>query len=318
MNWKERPEGGARFAISLLVGIALRCGRGLTRLLLLPITAYFLLVRGPERRASRAYLTRVFGRPATLREVARHIHCFASTILDRVFLLSEKFKRFELEIHGVEAVHDAMAGGQGVLLLGSHLGSFEALRVMSQLRSDINMRVVLDKKQNPVITDLLAALNPRIAAGVIDAGQDGTSIVLAIKEAADQGCLVGLLADRVRPGETAQPCEFLGGTAQFPVSPMLIASVLRIPVALCFGLYRGGRRYALHFEMFGDGIEVPRNRRAQVLAELAQRYAARLEHYVRLAPYNWFNFYDFWQDDANTPVVHDRAAAAPLRPRGGG
>jgi predicted LPLAT superfamily acyltransferase len=28
-----------------------------------------------------------------------------------------------------------------------------------------------------------------------------------------------------------------------------------------------------------------------------QRYADRLEHYCRLAPYNWFNFHDFWQSD---------------------
>jgi Predicted acyltransferase len=25
-----------------------------------------------------------------------------------------------------------------------------------------------------------------------------------------------------------------------------------------------------------------------------RRYAARLEHYCREAPFNWFNFYDFW------------------------
>jgi len=26
-----------------------------------------------------------------------------------------------------------------------------------------------------------------------------------------------------------------------------------------------------------------------------RRYAERLEHYCRIAPYNWFNFYDFWR-----------------------
>jgi len=26
-----------------------------------------------------------------------------------------------------------------------------------------------------------------------------------------------------------------------------------------------------------------------------QHYADRLTHYCRLAPYNWFNFFDFWQ-----------------------
>jgi len=26
-----------------------------------------------------------------------------------------------------------------------------------------------------------------------------------------------------------------------------------------------------------------------------------MEHYARLAPYNWFNFYDYWQEDAAEP-----------------
>jgi predicted LPLAT superfamily acyltransferase len=31
-----------------------------------------------------------------------------------------------------------------------------------------------------------------------------------------------------------------------------------------------------------------------VLRDLVERYAARVEHHCRTAPYNWFNFYDFW------------------------
>jgi predicted LPLAT superfamily acyltransferase len=307
-EWKQRPEGGGRFALRLIVGIALLFGRGVSRLLLYPITLYFLIVRGPERRASRAYLTRIHGRPARLVEVARHVHCFAATILDRVFLLSERFRRFDVRVHGVEAVHDAMDEGRGVLLLGSHLGSFDALRVLSELRPDVKVRVVLDKKQNPAITELLAALNPELAAGIIDAGQEGTAIVLAIQEAAATGALIGLLADRARPGEAALPCRFLGDEAPFPVAPMLIAAALKIPVALCFGLYRGGRRYDLHFEMFEHEVRMSRRERGAVLAELTQRFAARLEHHAQLAPYNWFNFYDFWQEPTAPPTLAADAA----------
>lgn len=313
MSWKQRPEGGGRFALWLIRSIALYGGRSLGRLLLFPITLYFLLRRGPERRASRDYLSRVLGRPATLRDIARHIHTFASTILDRVFLLSQRFERFEVEVHGIEVLHSAMDEGRGVLLLGSHHGSFESLRALSQTRPGTDVRVVLDKGQNPEITQLLDALNPDLARGVIDASQGGTSIVLAIGEAAAQGALIGLLADRARPGEPSVACRFLGRPAPFPSAPMLIASSLHIPVVLCFGLYRGGRRYDLHFELFSPGLRIPRARRAVVLAEQLQRYADRLEHYVRLAPFNWFNFYDFWQTDARNAGSPADADSGPGR-----
>ncbi|BBJ98352.1 hypothetical protein Xcc1_40820 [Xanthomonas campestris pv. campestris] len=99
-HWKQRPEGGGRFALWLIRGIARHAGRSVGRALLYPITLYFLLVRGPERTASRAYLARVLGRPATVRDVARHIHTFASTILDRVYMLCGQMQRFQVDITG--------------------------------------------------------------------------------------------------------------------------------------------------------------------------------------------------------------------------
>ena len=305
-RWKQRPEGGGRFAIWLIRSIARHAGRRVARLLLGPITLYFLVLRGPERRASIAYLERVLGRPARWRDGARHIHTFAATILDRVFLLGGQLQQFEFTISGLDEVHAQLDKQHGVLLFGSHLGSFEVMRVLARQRPDYVIRVVLDKGHNPAMTQLLDALDPAIAANVIDAGQDGPSLMLAIQQALSAGQLVALLVDRVQAGDVAQPVSFLGAQAPFPRAPWLIASVLRVPVVLAFGLYRGGNRYDLAFESFSDGLHVPRSERQHALAALIQRYATRLEHYARLAPYNWFNFYDFWQ----SPTTHAAAEAA--------
>ncbi|MBD8525408.1 acyltransferase [Pseudomarimonas arenosa] len=308
-EWKQRPEGGGRFALWLIRSIAQFGGRMIARLCLFPITLYFFLVRGPERRASRAFLRRVYGRPASAWQVARHIHSFASTILDRVFMLSGQFGRFDIRVHGREQLNAAIAQRRGVLLFGSHHGSFEALRVLSRERNDVTVRVVMDPGQNAAITQLLNELCPEIAATVIDARQDGAQIALAIGAAAEQGALIGLLVDRARAGEPMQRVPFLGEPAPFPSAPWLIAAALKIPVLLCFGLYRGGRRYDLYFEMFDAEIQVPRRERASALLALQARYAERLEHYVRLAPLNWFNFYDFWQTQSVSQS--DRSAADP-------
>ena len=309
-SWKQRREGGGLLALWLLRSVSLRGGRGLARLLLVPITAYFLARRGEERRDSRAYLSRVLGRPARLRDVARHIHTFAATILDRVFLLGGDMQRFDIRVSGLESLHAALDRGQGVLVFGSHLGSFEVLRVLGRQRPEQKIRVVLDKAHSPAVTQLLDALNPEIAASVIDASQDGPAIMFAIQQAAAEGALVALLVDRTQPGEASLAVPFLGEPAEFPVAPWLLASVLQVPVQLAFGLYRGGNRYDLAFEPFSDGLAIPRRERAAAVPALIARYAARLEHHVRDAPYNWFNFYDFWGDREHSRSQQDPAPGA--------
>ena len=311
-RWTERPEGGSAWVARMILAVALWFGRAPARLLLYPITLYSFLVRPPERRASRDYLARALGRPARMIDVLRHIHCFASTILDRVFLLSESFRRFEITTHGLEDLHRALDANRGALLFGAHVGSFEALRVLSLERPDILVRVVLDVGHNAVVTQLLARLNPTVASTVIDAGQDGTAIVLAIKDAVEQNAVGTVLGDRARPGESIVTAPFLGVPAPFPTAPWLIAAALKAPVVLCFGLYRGGNRYDLHFEVFEPCIVVERRAREAALTAIAQRYAERLEHYVRLAPYNWFNFYDFWQASRDTAAAPARRADAPV------
>lgn len=304
-QWQERPEGGGKFALNLIRTFALLCGRPAARLMLYPITAYFLIRRGPERRASRAYLERITGRSVRWWQVARHIHCFASVTLDRVFLLSESFKRFDVRIHGRDELHALWRQGRGMLLFGSHLGSFDVLRVFGAVAKAVQVKVVIDLDQNPAMTTLMNALNPSLAASVINARQQGATTALAIKEALDEGALVTLLVDRAQPGNAVTPIDFLGQPALFPTSPWLLAAALKVPVVLCFGLYRGGNRYDLHFEPFADALAIERRQRATALTDVVQRFADRLAHHARSAPYNWFNFYDFWQPQTHVPSGHD-------------
>ena len=312
-QWLERPEAGTVFAYQLIVGIARLCGRRAARLLLYPITLYFLIRRGPERRASRAYLERVTGQPVGLPQVARHIRWFASVILDRAFLLSERFKRFDIRVYGLDDLRAAWGQQRGVLVFGSHLGSFDALRVLAQLRPDVKVRVVLDTEQNPELSRFLNALNPELARSIINARREGTTTALAIKEALDEKALVTLLVDRARPGNEVALCDFLGEPAPFPVGPWQLAAALKVPVVLSFGLYRGGNRYDLYFEPFADTLALERTRRDEHLREVTARFAARLEHYARDAPYNWFNFYDFWKIETPPTARSPDAAAGAVR-----
>jgi predicted LPLAT superfamily acyltransferase len=316
-HWTVRPEGGGRFAIWLLRAIGLHLGRHAARATLYPITLYFFFRRPFERRVSYEFLRRAFGQPASAWQVMRHIHRFAGTILDRVFLLSNRFARFDVRVHGLDELTSRIRPERGVLLLGSHIGSFEVLRVAASERPDLDVRVVLDTQKTPALTELLHAINPQIGRNVIDAARPSTDIVLALGEAIRVGALATLLADRARPHEATVVVDFMGAPAAFPVAPFLIGSVLKAPIVLCFGLYHGGNRYDLYFETFSDELTLSRRGRTAELRAVVQRYAARLEYHVRQDPYNWFNWHDFWNledfkgdaDAARKPAPDEPALA---------
>lgn len=303
-EWKQQGERSSLFALTLIRNIALTAGRLPCRLLLYPIVGYFLLTSRTAVRASKQYLQRVLGRDPRMRDVLRHFHCFAATILDRVFFLTDRFGYFDVQPVNAEPLTRTIRSGQGALLLVSHLGSFEALRAMAVKHADLPVRIVMNRAQNANITAMLEALSPGISETVIDTGVDNTLTLLKIKEAIDEGCMVGLMADRVHSEhERTCSCEFLGHPVTLPVTPIMVAAAIGAPVFLSFGLYHGGNRYELLFEEFAERIVINRPNRSVELTQWMQRYADRLEHHARRTPYNWFNFYDYWNKDKDIQGV---------------
>ncbi|MEO8346530.1 MAG: lipid A biosynthesis acyltransferase [Betaproteobacteria bacterium] len=294
--WLKQQERGSRPLIWLIVNIALVLGRPFGRALLYPICAYFLLFSRRARAASRSYLARALTRPPGWRDMFDHYLCFARTILDRVFLLSGRFDQFELDVDGLDVLLGVLGQGRGCLLFGAHFGSFDVLRALAFAESPVTVKVLMHEVNAEKINGVLAKLNPELPRLVIPLGRPET--MLKVAEALSRNEIVGLLADRVVAGDKFLRCSFLGANASFPEGPMVLASVLKAPVVLFSATYRGGRHYAVKFESFTAAHVASRERRREALQMQCERYADWLAHCCRSAPYNWFNFYDFWADAA--------------------
>jgi predicted LPLAT superfamily acyltransferase len=70
--------------------------------------------------------------------------------------------------------------------------------------------------------------------------------------------------------------------------------MLQRPVVMMTGIYHGGSRYELQFELLAPGATSRPADGQAWLDTVMRRYIARLEDACRAAPFNWFNFYDFW------------------------
>jgi predicted LPLAT superfamily acyltransferase len=129
--------------------------------------------------------------------------------------------------------------------------------------------------------------------------------VVEARECIERGEVIAVLADRVPPGESSRvsPVEFLGATAALPHGPMRLAALLGCPVLLMTGLRTASGGYEVHVERFADPVLLPRARRNEALSEYCQDYADRLARYCVRAPYQWFNFYDFWGEGESSVGV---------------
>ena len=290
--WLQQPERGNVFLMKLMIWIALRLGRRTARLLLHPICLYFLLSSGKARRASRKFLQLALGYKVGLKEVFLHYHCFAATMLDRVFFLDDQFDIFDMEINGDEVILERVKKKQGCILLGSHLGSFEAIRSQGVSLAKLPIKILMYQDNAENISKITKQMYPALADTIIPIGPPES--MLRVKDCLDQGELVGILGDRVVGNDKTVQCQFLGHLATFPAGPMLLAAALKVPVILFFGLYLGDNRYKIHIELLADRIELSQSRRNEDLQYWTQRYVDRLGYYSRRAPYNWFNFYDCW------------------------
>jgi predicted LPLAT superfamily acyltransferase len=295
MNWTSQRERGSAHALRLILWIALNLGRPVARLCLYPITLYFFITAPAQRSTSKRFLTKALGRPAGNMDVIRQIHCFASTILDRVYLLGNKTECLDVRLYNQEAATSRIGQPGGAILLGAHLGSFEVLRSLARLKYKVPLKILMYPRHNEAITGILSELNPDLHNTIIPLGQ--TDTLIQVENSLADGQLVGMLGDRVTENDKATSCRFFGQIAQFPEGPMRLASILKVPVVLFFGIYRGGKRYDIYFEEFAEQIEVDRRHRDRDIQMWTQRYVDRIEWHTTQVPYNWFNFYDFWTED---------------------
>lgn len=292
-QWRGQRERGSTRAIRLIIWLALHCGRMACRVLLVPICAYFFVAAPLARRSSQAFLNRALDRRPTWRDTFMHLFVFATTLLDRVYLVNGRHRDFTVDLNAEPVFVNALAQGRGCLLLGSHLGSFEMLGIIGSVEKKLAINVVMHLEDSARLRDLMRISGNALPYKVITLGQPGS--MLRVKECLERGEVVGILADRVYGSEPAQWLPFLGQPARFSLSPMRLASLTGAPVVMAYGLFRGGRRYEIVFEPLGEtGTEGAQASLPPAPARILECYVASLERQARHTPYNWFNFYDYW------------------------
>ncbi|QTD94001.1 glycosyltransferase family 2 protein [Burkholderia anthina] len=299
--WWRMPERGSRIGMALL---ALSCrwfGKGFTSFWLHPVVGYFLLTNRAARTASHAYFARLREAQAVpvpkpgWRSAYRHMLAFAQAGFDKFVAWSGRLDELDVSFDDSSAFDALAASGRGALVIGAHLGNLEMTRALALRDAHAKVTAIVYTEHAKRFTGVLAGANREFGKQLVEVSDFGPDTAMMMQSRIDAGELLVIVGDRVPPHDSGKTVDarFFDATASFAQGPYILAHALGCPVYLFFCL-KEQHGYRLYFEPFADRIELPRRERASHVAAWAQRYAARLEHYCRKAPYQWFNFFDFW------------------------
>ena len=306
--WSGMAERGSIGALLLIRWLYRQLGRRATVAALTPIVAYFFVTGRATRRASMEYLRTLWaapggraalGGPPTWRHVFRHIHEFAESIVDRMIVWSGDVESISIDYGDTEIVLELAREGRGAILLGSHLGSYDLLRSVAE-RTGVVLNILMFTPRTARINAFFEQMHPGLKMRLISFEPGSIRAVFEMKAAIDRGEFVGVMGDRVWESEHDRSVSvtFLGRQARFPLGPFLLQAVLGCPMILTGCFRTGAGRYQASAVPFTPAGVVPRSDRRQYAEDLAQRYALVLEEWCMRTPYQWFNFFEFWPDQA--------------------
>lgn len=274
------------------------------------VVAYFFATDPVGRAASRRFLARVAARSggtthdptadaraSSVWASFLHYREFALSIADRISLWGGRRDRFRFDLRGKEHFDRLRSEGRGAILYGAHLGSFDALRVLSAA-DGVPVNVLMYTQHAAMINAIFRELASDADMRVIPANGAPAITALRIKACLDRGEHVAILADRIEAaaGRRARWVEFLGHRAPFPEGPFELPAICGAPALLVLALREGRERYSIEVEpLLRLESAVPRGERVEVVDRLVTAYVSRLEHYCVRAPRQWFNFFDVWE-----------------------
>jgi predicted LPLAT superfamily acyltransferase len=262
-------------------------------LLLIPVSFYFVFFAPTARQASREYLHRKFnrGRFYDLPDAYRHFFCFGQLLIDRVAIAVHP-ERFKVEEDGFSHILNAVQENKGLVLLGAHVGGWEA--AMSLLANrNVTVNVVMFEGEEEKIRQLIKKSAYADQLRVISVGgspEDSLALIAAL----NRGEVIAMHGDRSLGGR-ALTLPFLGAPADFPLWPYAVAAAAKAPLIHTFAARTGMYRYRLK----AWPAQTPRmervGREKAPLGEYVREYVSHLEQFLAEYPFQWLNFYPFWK-----------------------
>lgn len=216
-------------------------------------------------------------------------HCqFSEVVIDRFAMYAGR--HFDIEVEGGEHFERLTRRPEAFVQLSSHIGNYEMAGY--SLRSDdkpLNALVYAGEKQTVMEnrSQMFADKNVRMIQMKAD-----MSHLFLIDNALQQGEIVSIPADRVFGSQKTVSVSLLGAPVKLPMGPFTVAALRGLDVLAVNVMKKDMKTYKIYVTPIAYDKQAPRKQQVQ---QLAEGYAAELEHMVRQYPTQWYNYFEYWK-----------------------
>lgn len=254
------------------------------------VIPFYMIFNRKGYSAMKDYFKRHHGSKGlrTVIEIYRNHYVFGQVILDRFAAYGGL--KFAIEVEGMELFDTTMTNDTGVILLSSHVGNYE-LAGYTLLSDKKRFNALVFGGETETVMQNRSKILAKNHIRMIPARED-MSHIFQINAAIENGEIVSIPADRVYGSSKTIECDFMGAKALFPMGAFAVAAQKEVPALAIFVMKEGTRRYRAQVRQIA--AEPGLTKKGQ-MAAMAQRYATELSDILHRYPYQWFNYYNFWQ-----------------------
>ena len=304
VEWKDQKERGAHWAFKLTVLCYRILGRSICAIIVYPVATYFYFTGGKTKKASLAYLNKVYEHPEgkknfnkkpAFRAGHKHTMSFAFSVLDKFAVWMNRISYDDIVFPNRQEIVERLEQKKGIVLLSAHYGNIEIMRAVSHTISKVPVNVIMDRKNAESFNRLLKSTNENFDITVFASDEIDISTAADLKEKISQGEIVAIMGDRLTKGSSDRSFSksFIGEEALFPQGPFVIPWLLKAPTFM-FICSKKGKKYEVNCEKFCDVDDFRKIKRNVFVDNICNRYVDTLERHCLKDPWQWYNFYDFW------------------------
>ena len=301
VRWSERKELGGMGCLRILFRI---CPHWLLCLIAVPVSFCYWLFFPEGRRVARRYLSRLGKRGTWL-----CFYAFSLTLIEKVEGWAGRCSSADLLFFDddLPQLRARLREGKGAMLFVSHLGNAELMRSLATeeqmgLKRKVRILSFIYFRGTAQFNAMLKQINPQSMVSLVDASHITVETMSLVQEVLDEVGLVVIAGDRTNVSGSGRSFSFpfLGTKARFPFGAFYLAALVGVPTySVCFVrekdfLWR--HRYEMHVWANPEIDSSSRKRRVEGAEKVAACFVSHLQEECRRHPYQWGNFYDFWEE----------------------